>query len=115
MELRPIVGYRDALWLVSFNPIFNVAVSGQANSSPQFEPALKLTRRMGEMVQGGLEYYGEYGAFSGMKPTGQWAHTVYGVVDTAVGGMNLNVGLGRGNANAVDEWVVKTVLEFSWN
>lgn len=110
MELRPIVGYRDAQWLVSFNPILNMALSANVSRQPQFEPALKLTRSLSGEVRGGIEYYGEYGPLNHMLPGDQRAHTLYGVVDVESAGFDINFGIGRGYVNAQDDWVMKAIV-----
>ena len=45
MELRPIAGYRGGDWLVSFNPILDMALSNNVSREPNFEPGLKVTRK----------------------------------------------------------------------
>ena len=47
-ELRPIIGYRTDNWLLSFNPILNMSLSSNFNHQPQFEPALKVARKVAE-------------------------------------------------------------------
>ncbi|MEW5904313.1 MAG: hypothetical protein AB1722_08235 [Pseudomonadota bacterium] len=110
MELRPIVGYRDARWLVSFNPILNLGLADGVSHRPLFEPALKLTHRVNEAMRGGMEYYGEYGPLNGMLPGAQRVHTLYAVLDVETAALDLNLGLGRGNANATDKWVAKAII-----
>jgi hypothetical protein len=111
MELRPIVGYRDVRWLASFNPILNMGLAANVSRQPQFEPALKLTHRMGEGVRGGLEYYGAYGSVSHPLPGNQRAHTVFVVTDVVMRGFDFNFGIGRGFVNASDKWVMKAIVE----
>ena len=110
IELRPIVGYRDAKWLLSFNPILNVGLSDNVSHQAQFEPALKLTHRVGEKTHAGVEYYGMYGALDQMQPANQLSHTLYAVLDTDVQGMDINFGIGHGFVNVTDEWVLKGVI-----
>lgn len=110
LELRPIIGYRDEFWLLSFNPILNAGLSDNVSHQLQFEPALKLTHRAGEGVRGGVEYYGAYGAWNQMLPAGQVGHTVYAVLDGEWHGYDINFGIGRGLANTSDDWVVKSVF-----
>lgn len=110
MELRPIIGYRDTQWLVSFNPILNMALSSSVSRQPQFEPALKLTHRLSQAARGGLEYYGEYGPLNHMLPSDQRAHTAYAVVDVETDDLDINFGIGRGYVNAADDWVMKAII-----
>jgi hypothetical protein len=112
LELRPIIGYHDAQWLLSFNPILNMGLSDNVSHQPQFEPALKVTHRLGEVGHGGIEYYGTYGALDSMLPADQVGHTLYAVLDTAIHGCDVNFGIGRGYANTSDAWVAKSVVAF---
>lgn len=110
LELRPIIGYRDAIWLISFNPILNMGLAANVSHQPQFEPALKLTHRVTEEVNGGIEYYGSYGSLSHLLPTNQRSHSIYAVFDAEARGFDINFGIGRGFVNAGDKWVVKTIF-----
>lgn len=110
MELRPIIGYRDAQWLASFNPILNMALAGEVSRQPQFEPSWKLTHRMSAATRGGFEYYGEYGPLNNLLPRDQRAHSLYAVVDVATDDLDINFGIGRGFVNAADDWVMKAII-----
>jgi hypothetical protein len=110
MELRPIIGYRDARWLLSFNPILNLGLAANVSHQLQFEPALKLTRSVVEGVRGGFEYYGAYGSLNHLLPTDQRAHSLYAVTDVEKGGYVVNFGIGRGFVNEGDRWVLKAIV-----
>jgi len=110
LEIRPIVGYLDEQWLVSFNPILNMALSDGASRQPRFEPSLKVTHSVAEGTRAGLEYYGEYGPTNHLLPGSQRTHMLYGVVDLDLHGFDLNFGIGRGLKNAEDDWVVKAIV-----
>jgi hypothetical protein len=110
MELRPIIGYRDARWLASFNPILNVGLAANVSRQPQFEPSWKLTRRMSEGTRGGFEYYGEYGSLNHLLPRDQRAHSLYAVLDVETSDLDINFGIGRGFVNAGDDWVMKAII-----
>ncbi|MDH2916657.1 MAG: hypothetical protein PXX77_07255 [Gallionella sp.] len=110
MELRPIIGYRDEAWLVSFNPILNIALAADASHEPQFEPALKMTYRVVEEARAGLEYYGEFGSLNHLAPADQSAQTLFAVADVEVKAWDVNFGIGRGNVHAGDKWVVKCII-----
>lgn len=109
MELRPIMGLHNANWLASFNPILNFSLDGDARQSPRFEPAFKLTHRVGEGVNAGLEYYGEWGALNALQTMDQTVTTVYAVMDVESHGIDTNLGIGHGFFNATDQWIVKGV------
>jgi hypothetical protein len=112
MELRPIIGYRDEQWLISFNPILNMSLSNNVSRQPNFEPALKFARKVAENLHAGLEYYGEYGPLRHVLSANERAHYLYGVVDVETHGYDINLGLGRGFEHASDKWVAKTILAF---
>jgi hypothetical protein len=112
LELRPIIGYRDPLWLVSFNPILDTDLSANVSNVPKFEPALKVARKTGEGVHLGAEYYGEYGPVHHTIPAGEREHYLYGVVDMDIKGFDLNFGIGHGLRNASDQWVAKAIIAF---
>lgn len=111
-ELRPILGYRDADWLLSFNPILGAELSANVSRIPAFEPALKVARRAGERMHAGFEYYGEYGPVHHRIPAAERGHTLYAVGDIAVKGYDINFGIGRGYRNAGDKWVLKAIFSF---
>lgn len=115
LELRPIIGYLDEHWLLAFNPILDIDLSNRVSRQPQFEPAVKVTRAVAEGVRLGLEYYGEYGPLTDMLPARERSHYVYGVLDMARRGLDLNLGIGRGFTNAEDRWVVKAILAIPFN
>jgi hypothetical protein len=110
VEFRPIIGYRDVRWLVSFNPILNMGLAANVSHQLQFEPALKVTHSMGEGLHGGLEYYGAYGSLNHPLPGNQRAHSLYAVADLVQGGYDVNFGIGRGFVNEADKWVMKAII-----
>ena len=112
MELRPIIGYRDENWLLSFNPILNLSLSDNVSRAPQFEPALKITHAAGQGVQAGVEYYGEYGPLHQLSPADQRNHSLYAVMDVARGDLDVNFGIGRGFGASPDKWVAKAIIAF---
>lgn len=110
LELRPILGYRDDQWLVSFNPILDMDLSSNVSRAPRLEPALKVTHRVSAGTRAGLEYYGEYGPLHDLLPVGSLTHALYGVVDLDFHGIDMNLGVGHGLKNAEDQWVVKAII-----
>jgi hypothetical protein len=112
MELRPIIGYRSEDWLLSFNPILNMNLSDNFNHQPQFEPALKVARKVAEGVQAGFEYYGEYGYANNLLPASERVHYLYAAMDIQRHDFDINFGIGRGGSNAPDTWVAKAIIAF---
>jgi hypothetical protein len=115
LELRPILGYRDENWLLSLNPILSTNLSPTASRATEFEPALKVARRAGEELHAGFEYYGAYGPVSHFAPAGERQHYLYGVLDFETGGVDFNIGIGRGKGDGADRWVAKAIIAFSFN
>lgn len=112
MELRPIIGFRTDNWLLSFNPILNMDLSNNFNHQPQFEPALKVARKVAEGVQAGFEYYGEYGYANNLLPSNERVNYLYAAVDIEKSGFDMNFGVGRGDSNASDSWIAKAIIAF---
>ena len=112
LELRPIIGYHDERWLVSFNPILDTDLSSGVSNAPKFEPALKVRRKVSQNVSAGLEYYGEYGAAHDLLPANERAHYLYAVTDVDLKDHELNLGLGHGRGPGSDQWVAKAIIAF---
>ncbi len=112
MELRPIIGYRDDDWLLSFNPILNLDLSNNVSRAPQFEPGLKITRKAAEGLQAGFEYYGEYGPLRRIQPADQRSQALYAVMDMEKKDFDVNFGIGHGSSQNPDKWVAKAIIAF---
>ena len=107
-EIRPIVGYRDADWLLSFNPIVGTDLAGPQKGVLTFAPAFKIARSAGDGRAIGAEYYAELGRLSHFAPGSEQSHILYFVLDT----QKLNFGVGRGLNGATDRWTVKAIYSF---
>ena len=66
LEIRPIIGVRNAQWEFIANPIVDVGFGplGEAD----FAPALRLARNLGEDRFIGLEYYSDFGKIGDFLP-----------------------------------------------
>lgn len=115
LELRPIVGYRDKDWLLSFNPILNMGLDANVSRQPDFKPAFKLTHSVAGSAHAGFEYYGEYGPLRRFVPSNERSHTLYAVCDIASERYDINFGIGRGFVNASDRWVAKAIFAVPFN
>jgi hypothetical protein len=110
VELRPIIGWRNDKWLLSFNPIIGAAVSGDTSREPSFSPAFKVARTIVEGVQAGFEYYADMGGIHHIPAFNQQDHSFYGVVDIETKRFDLNFGIGRGVTSASEKWVAKMII-----
>lgn len=118
-ELRPIVGYKDDRFLVSFNPIIGYAFTGPERFRLHFEPALKgwVNTQLGFAV--GAEYYAGLGlidrGFSKLKEQEHLALLAFDLAEKAgakeESGWELNVAVGRGfGPSTAQEWLLKTIV-----
>jgi len=107
-EIRPIVGYRNDDWLLSFNPILSTDLAGPQKGVLTFAPAFKIARSVGGGYALGAEYYAELGRLSHFAPGSEQSHILYFVLDT----QTVNFGVGRGLSGASDRWTVKAIFSF---
>ena len=107
-EIRPIVGYRNDAWLLSFNPIVGTALAGPQKGVLTFAPAFKIARSAGGGYALGAEYYAELGRLSHFAPSSEQSHILYFVLDT----QKVNFGIGRGLNGATDRWTLKSIISF---
>jgi len=107
-EIRPIVGYRNDDWLLSFNPIVGTDLAGPQKGVLTFAPAFKIARSAGGGYALGAEYYAELGRLSHFAPGSEQSHILYFVLDT----QTVSFGVGRGLNGASDRWTVKAIFSF---
>ena len=112
-ELRPILGWRGAEWLVAFNPVLDWALNGpERGGRPGFAPALKVAREVGGGVALGLEYYAETGRLGRPLAREAQARTLYVAAEFERTPVPIHLAVGRGLTDAADKWTVKAILEF---
>ena len=112
LEVRPIVGWRNADWLLAFNPVLGFDRAGPAKGhAPAFEPSLKAGRTVARGVMAGLEYYAGLGPANDLLPRSQQEHSLYLAFDVDRAPWVFNVGVGRGLTSATDRWTVKAIFE----
>jgi hypothetical protein len=117
-ELRPIIAWEDARWLLAFNPIvdFSFALPGSAEG-PSFEPAaMAKVKLFGGKLAAGPEYYAALATFGGGVPAlREQQHVLFAAVDLlAVEGLELNVALGHGLTSTSPGLVGKAIVGFSF-
>ncbi|GJI90815.1 MULTISPECIES: hypothetical protein [Duganella] len=106
-ELKGIFGYQSARWKAAVNANVDFKVSGPISSPATLELAGKLAYRTDSDCMVGVE---SYNAMGELRRLGPQTRTVYAVLDTAVRGWDLNLGVGRGNGAASDRWVIKMIV-----
>jgi hypothetical protein len=107
-EIRPIVGVRNKEWEFIVNPIVDLSFAPDGASA--FAPAARLARNAGGDTWVGVEYYSNYSPIGAIPPADQQQHTLFGVVDFKVFGLDVNLGMGFGLTNASDSIVTKMII-----
>ncbi len=112
IEMRPIMGFRNADWLVAFNPVLDyTSRPGYRQDGPIFSPQLKVGRTVAKGIQAGFEFYGDMGPVVQPLYMYQQGNTLFAVVDFDRGPWVFNAGVGRGFNSYADGWTVKTIIE----
>lgn len=112
LEIRPIIGVRNADYEFIVNPI--VDVSFGRYGEVDFAPATRLARKLDQDLFVGLEYYADFGEFGHFGKISEQQHTLFAVTDFKIGAMDVNFGVGYGLTQASDRWVIKTILGYAF-
>jgi len=111
LEIRPIIGVRNAQWELIANPIVDVDLNtGEAD----FAPALRLARNLGEDRFIGLEYYADFGRIGGFLPLPQQSQQLYAVTDFKVNAIDIEFGVGYGFTPGSDGLVFKVIIGYAF-
>jgi hypothetical protein len=112
LEVRPIIGVRNADYELIVNPIVDIGFGkyGQAD----FAPAVRLARKVAQDTFVGLEYYADFGEIGHFGSVNQQQHTLFAVTDFKVGVVDVNLGVGYGLTPASDRLVVKMILGYAF-
>ncbi|GAB3461159.1 hypothetical protein GCM10027321_21430 [Massilia terrae] len=114
-ELKGILGYKGSRWTAALNVNVDFKVSGPAPAPTTIELASKFGYAISDTTQVGFESYNELGEARQLGNPGRQPHTTYAVLDTNVKGWDLNLGIGRGNRQASDRWVLKAIIGVPFN
>jgi len=112
LEIRPIVGVRNAQWEFIVNPI--VDVSFGSGGEADFAPALRLARNLGNDWYVGLEYYGDYGKIGDFLPWQQQSQQLFAVTDFKAGVVDVELGVGYGFTGGSDRVVAKAIIGYAF-
>jgi hypothetical protein len=112
LEIRPIVGVRNAQWEFIVNPI--VDLSFGPGGEADFAPALRLARNLGNDWYVGLEYYGDYGKIGDFLPWQQQSQQLFAVTDFKAGVVDVELGVGYGFTGGSDRLVAKAIIGYAF-
>jgi hypothetical protein len=112
LEIRPIVGVRNAEWEFIANPI--VDLSFGSGGEADFAPALRLARNLGNDWYVGLEYYGDYGKIGDFLPLRQQSQQLFAVTDFKVSVVDVELGVGYGFTSGSDRLVAKAIIGYAF-
>jgi hypothetical protein len=112
MEIRPIIGVRNADYEFIVNPIVDISFGKYGEAD--FAPAARLARKLGPDLFVGLEYYADFGEIGNFARLADQQHTLFAVTDFKVGDFGVNFGVGYGLTPASDRWVIKTIVGYAF-
>ena len=112
MEIRPIVGVRNADWEFIVNPIVDISFGKYGEAD--FTPAARLARKLGPDTFVGLEYYADFGEIGNFAKLPDQQHTLFAVTDFKLGDFGVNFGVGYGLTPGSDRWVIKTIVGYAF-
>ncbi|MEH2470919.1 hypothetical protein V1284_002363 [Nitrobacteraceae bacterium AZCC 2299] len=112
IEIRPIIGVRNADWEFIVNPIVDLGIGkyGQAD----FAPAARVARKLDQDVFVGLEYYADFGEIGHFGKVAEQQHTLFAVTDFKFGIFDVDFGLGYGLTPSSDRLVAKTIVGYAF-
>jgi len=112
LEIRPIVGVRNAEWEFIVNPIVDISFGKYGEAD--FAPAARLARNLGHDLFVGLEYYADFGEIGNFARFADQQHSLFAVTDFKLGVFDVNFGVGYGFTPGSDRWVVKTIWGYAF-
>ena len=112
LEIRPIIGVRNADWEFIVNPIVDVSFGKYGEAD--FTPAARVARKLAPDTFVGLEYYSDFGKIGNFSGLADQQHTLFAVTDFKLGVFDVDFGVGYGLTPASDRWVVKTIVGYAF-
>jgi hypothetical protein len=112
LEIRPIIGIRNADYEFIVNPILDASFGKLGELD--FAPAARLARRLDRDLFVGLEYYADMGSIGNFPKLADQQHTLFAVTDFKLGVMDVNFGVGYGLTPGSDRLVIKTILGYAF-
>jgi hypothetical protein len=112
LEVRPIIGIRNADYEFIVNPIIDAGFGKLGELD--FAPAARLARKLAPDTFLGLEYYADFGEIGNMPKLADQQHTVFLVTDFKLGVFDVDFGVGYGLTPSSDRWVIKTIIGYAF-
>ncbi len=112
MEVRPILGIRNADWEFIVNPIVDLTFGEHGEAD--FAPAARLARNLGQDFFLGLEYYGDLGEIGRFLPLKEQQHTLFAVTDFKLGKFDIDLGMGYGLTPGSDRLIAKAIIGYAF-
>jgi len=112
LEVRPIIGIRNADYEFIVNPIVDGGFGKLGELD--FAPAARLARKLGPDLFLGLEYYADFGEIGNFSKLADQQHSLFLVTDFKLGVFDVDFGVGYGLTSASDRWVVKTIIGYAF-
>jgi hypothetical protein len=112
LEIRPIIGVRNAQWEFIANPIVDVGFGSAGEAD--FAPALRLARNLGDDRFIGVEYYSDFGKIGDFLPLREQNQQLYAVTDFKVHTVDVELGVGYGFTPGSDRLVVKAIVGYAF-
>jgi hypothetical protein len=112
MEIRPIIGIRNAEYEFIVNPIVDIGFGKYGEAD--FAPAARLARKFGPDLFAGFEYYADFGKIGTFPRLGEQQHTLFAVTDFKLGIFDVNFGVGYGLTPSSDRFVVKSIIGYAF-
>lgn len=114
-ELRGILGWRNADWMLAINPILNRPLSNVpgVDNHANLDVFTKAMRTVAKDVALGVEHYAELGYLRKPEFGSGSGQTTYAVIEFAAPkGFDVHLGYGHGWSSAVDRRVFKAIIGF---
>jgi hypothetical protein len=112
LEVRPIIGVRNADYEFIVNPILDAGFGKLGELT--FAPAARLARKLDKDLFVGLEYYSDMGPIGNFPKLTDQQHNLFAVTDFKLGVLDVNFGVGYGLTPASDRWIIKTILGYAF-
>ena len=112
LEIRPIIGVRNADYEFIVNPILDAGFGKLGELT--FAPAARLARKLDKDLFVGIEYYSDMGPIGSFPKLADQQHNLFAVTDFKLGVLDVNFGVGYGLTPASDRWIIKTILGYAF-